>query len=289
MRNGNGIMYSLQGRALYVRPLTCGTKPPISGRSNITAFSIRSGARMRRYLRCCDAQYSIMGTLTYPAEFPHSGRVVKAHFRAFVERCRRYHERDGHADWSIFWFLEFQSRGAPHFHFFTNYEIPHDLLALWWYDIVSSGDQRHLLAGTRIEYIRTGRSGTLSYASKYAAKVEQKAVPAGFEDVGRFWGAVGSVSCHAFFILVPFEEITGITHRALELSLREALKRSDGHWKRINFGEKNHLMRGITMFDEALCAEVEGILQHYGLLLSVRNSKTVVEYPTIDCLPGAIL
>jgi len=43
------------------------------------------------------------------------------------------------------------------------------------------------------------------------------------------------------------------------------------------------------MFDEALCAEVEGILQHYGLLLSVRNSKTVVEYPTIDCLPGAIL
>jgi hypothetical protein len=289
MRNGSGIMYSLQGRALYVRPITSGTKPPIAGRSNITAFSVRSGARMRRFLRCCDAQYRIMGTLTYPAEFPRSGRVVKAHFRAFVERCRRYHEREGHAGWSIFWFLEFQARGAPHFHFFTNYEIPRDLLALWWYDVVGSGDKRHLLAGTRIEYLRAGRSGAISYASKYAAKVEQKAVPAGFEDVGRFWGAVGLVSCHAFFILVPFEEITGPTHRALELSLREALKRSDGHWKRMDFGEKRHLVRGITMFDDQLCAEVEGILQHYGLLLSVRNAATVVEYPNIECLPGEIL
>jgi len=289
MRNGSGIMYSLQGRALYVRPITSGTKPPVSGRSNITALSIRSGARMRRFLRCCDAQYRIMGTLTYPGEFPHSGRVIKAHFRAFVERCRRYHERAGNFDWSIFWFLEFQSRGAPHFHFFTNHEIPRHLLALWWYDVVGSGDQRHLLAGTRIEYLRAGRSGAISYASKYSAKVEQKTVPAGFEDVGRFWGAVGLVSCHAFFILVPFEEITGPTHRALEISLREALKRSDGHWKRINFGEKRHLVRGITMFDDGLCAEVEGILQHYGLLLSVRNSKTVVEYPNIECLPGEIL
>lgn len=289
MRNGSGLMYSLQGRALYVRPITSGTKPLIAGRSNIKAFSIRSGARMRRFLRCCDAQYRIMGTLTYPAEFPSSGRVVKAHFRAFVERCRRYHERAGHAGWSIFWFLEFQARGAPHFHFFTNYTIPRDLLAMWWYDIVGSGDQRHLLAGTRIEYIRIGRAGTISYASKYAAKATQKDVPPGFEDVGRFWGAVGLVSCHAFFILVPFDEITGPTHRALELSLREALKRSDGHWKRMDFGEKRHLIRGITMFDDELCAEVEGILHHYGLIMSVRNSQTVVEYPSIDMIPGEVL
>lgn len=292
MRNGSGLMYSLQGRALYVRATSSGGKPPVGGRRKIVAFSIRSGARMRRFLRCSNARYSIMGTLTYPSEYPRSGRVVKAHFRAFIERFRRYIKGlygESASDWSVFWFLEFQSRGAPHFHFFTNYTIPRDVLAMWWYDIVSSGDQRHLLAGTRIEYLRAGRSGAIAYASKYAAKVEQKAVPPGFEDVGRFWGAVGDVSCHSFFLLVPFDSLLTETHRNLQKSLREALKRNDGFWKRMDFGEKSHLVRGITMFDDELCSEVEGILHRYGLLLSVRDSATVVEYPSIDMIPDEVL
>lgn len=293
MRNGSGLMYSLQGRALYVRATSSGGKPPCSGRSAIKAFSIRSGARMRRFLRCCNAQYTIMGTLTYPGKYPHSGRVIKGHLRAFFARCRRYWEglygSDPATRWSIFWFLEFQSRGAPHFHFFTNCTIPRDVLAVWWYDIVKSGDSRHLLAGTRIEYLRAGRAGTLSYASKYAAKAEQKAVPAGFEDVGRFWGAVGDVSCHAYFLLVPFDSLLSETHKNLKLALRSALKRSDGFWKRMNFGDKAHLVRGITMFDDDLCAEIKAILHRFGLLLSVRDSQTVVEYPSIDMIPGEVL
>jgi len=36
-----------------------------------------------------------------------------------------------------------------------------------------------------------GRAGTISYASKYAAKMEQKLTPKGFENVGRFWGVYG--------------------------------------------------------------------------------------------------
>lgn len=296
MHNGSGIIYDLQGRSLYVRPKTTGGKPPVGGRSEVKKFSVRSGARMRRYLRCCDVQYRILGTLTYPAEFPRSGRIIKRHFRAFVERCRRYHEGASRSDWSIFWFLEFQERGAPHFHFFTNYEIPRDLLAGWWYQIVNSGDERHLQAGTRIEYLRAGRSGSLAYASKFigcltaeSGKQNQKQVPCGFEDVGRFWGAVGNVSCHAFFLLVPFDSLLSETHKNLQLALRSALKRSDGFWKRLNFGDKAHLVRGITMFDDDLCAEVEAIIHRFGLLLSVRDSKTIVEYPSIDMIQGEIL
>lgn len=301
MNNGSGYVYDLQGRTLYGRPVASGGKPPTGGRSSITSFSVRSGARMRRFLRCCDAEYSIMGTLTYPRVYPHSGRVIKRHFRAWVERCRRYHERQRHGnDWSIFWFLEFQCRGAPHFHFFTNREIPCDLLALWWYDIVDSGDPRHLLAGTGIEYLRAGRFGALSYASKYAAtlvaesnksgdKSVQKIVPDGFEDVGRFWGAVGNVSCHSFFLLVKFDDYWSETRISLDDEIERALKSADGLWKRIDFGDRGDIVRGITMFDEDLRLKIEGILSRYGLLFSVKYPATVLEYPSIDMLPGEVL
>jgi hypothetical protein len=39
--------------------------------------------------------------------------------------------------------------------------------------------------------LQKGRAGTISYASKYAAKSEQKIVPAEYDNVGRFWGVSG--------------------------------------------------------------------------------------------------
>jgi len=42
-----------------------------------------------------------------------------------------------------------------------------------------------------MERIRSGRRGICSYASKYAAKMEQKDVPPEFSNVGRFWGISG--------------------------------------------------------------------------------------------------
>jgi len=284
--NGIGIAYSLQGSALYVRPITSSITPPrgLSGRSKIRKFSIRSAARMRRYLRCCDAKYSIMGTLTYPAEFPRSGRVCKGHFRAFAERCRRYYRKSGKDGWSIFWFIEFQQRGAPHFHFFATHEIPRDLLAVWWYDIVDSQDRKHLLAGTRIEYLRNGRSGAIAYASKYAAKMEQKEVPLGFEDVGRFWGAIGLVSCHAFFMLVRFDDLLSETHKLMQDEIRKALKRAQGRWRRMNFGEKAHLIRGIVFKDEDLRNEVEGILHRCGLMGRMKKREKVVECQNLEII-----
>jgi hypothetical protein len=48
-----------------------------------------------------------------------------------------------------------------------------------------------LLAGTRIESIRSGRKGISAYAAKYAAKQVQKVVPDDFGWSGRFWGVSG--------------------------------------------------------------------------------------------------
>jgi len=105
--------------------------------------------------------------------------------------------------WSIFWFLEFQKRGAPHFHFFVTHppgSAIHDpqaeaLARIWiasnWYDVVGSNDIKHLSAGTQFDKLKHGRNGTISYAAKYARKAEQKKVPEEYKGVGRFWGVSG--------------------------------------------------------------------------------------------------
>jgi hypothetical protein len=90
------------------------------------------------------------------------------------------------------WFLEFQKRGAPHFWLFLTGSVPKAELSAAWYRIVASGDERHLRAGTRIGFIRKPYA-LAAYAAKYAAKWEQKEVPADYRDVGRFWSRFGGI------------------------------------------------------------------------------------------------
>lgn len=192
-----GVNYRASGNLLIVRQVlkTCITPVYASGtRGAITCFSPGSGRRMRRYLRECVSEYSHMLTLTYPAEYPTDGAEVKEQLRRFMQEMRREHNRLGvqpPRPLSAFWFLEFQNRGAPHFHIFTTWAPAKQWVSATWYRIVNSEDPKHLLAGTRTEKLRAGRSGTISYASKYAAKLEQKRVPIGFENIGRWWGVYG--------------------------------------------------------------------------------------------------
>jgi hypothetical protein len=170
-------------------------------RGRVRGFSDRSASRMARYLRCCEADYRTMLTLTYPGSSDGWHRC-KAHLRSFSERLKRAiaarnrtvgHD-DGRGAFSAFWFLEFQKRGAPHFHIFTTHDFDKEFIARCWYEIVGSNDERHLAAGTRVERIRSGRNGTIAYARKYAAKREQKTLPTMFESagIGRFFGVFGS-------------------------------------------------------------------------------------------------
>jgi hypothetical protein len=126
-----------------------------------------------------------MVTLTYPAEYPADGRIVMNHWR----RMRQWFVRQGNT--AGLWFKEFQARGAPHFHVFLPSPVPKETVARAWYDIVGSGDVRHLWAGTRTESLRNPQAAG-AYAAKYAAKSLQKEVPDGFSSVGRFWGTWGN-------------------------------------------------------------------------------------------------
>jgi hypothetical protein len=127
----------------------------------------------------------IMLTLTYPESYPTDGRLVKAHWSAMRHWLTRRGLRG-------LWFLEFQRRGAPHLHVFLTDKADKREVREAWARIVDSGDPKHLKAGTRIEALRKVY-GAAAYAAKYASKMRQKAVPEGFEDVGRFWGAFGGL------------------------------------------------------------------------------------------------
>lgn len=189
-----GTIYSISGNILVIKDtISCVPFQRENTRGQVTGLSKFSGARMRRYLRSCTSNYTWMVTLTYPSVFPCNGWESKEHLRRFNQELKRWFNRNtcGDVEPSIFWFLEFQERGAPHYHLFLNFQPDKDFVSKRWYEIVGTDDDRHLRAGTRCEKLHAGRGGTVSYASKYAAKLEQKSVPAGFENVGRFWGITG--------------------------------------------------------------------------------------------------
>lgn len=135
-------------------------------------------------------------TLTYPGDWravAPDGRAVKRHLDSFRARWRRAFGAPRGA-----WKLEFQARGAPHFHLLL--EVPEGVtlsgLRSWvshsWAEVVGSPDPRHLLAGTQVtEFRAEGRAAASRYFAKhgsFGSKSYQHRVPPDFPDVGRFWG-----------------------------------------------------------------------------------------------------
>lgn len=175
---------------------------PAGKAGKITGWSAKSRIRMMYRLTTLDwdAMRGIpeMLTLTYPGEFPTSGAIVKEHLRRF----RIAWEREFKAPPAGVWKLEFQRRGAPHFHLYVGRptSLTWQEFAGWasltWYRIVGSGDERHLRAGVGVDRQFCSRAKSVKalawyfakHNAKHSTKHYQNEVPAGFEDVGRFWG-----------------------------------------------------------------------------------------------------
>lgn len=221
--NDRAFLLSVSGGSVRWRDIIPPGRVPAAGRGDIVAFSNGAAGRMRRYLSSCDAMYRNMVTLTYPAGYPLDGRTCKDHLRRFIQESRRFlFGRSATAKqvlnlgFSVFWFLEFQERGAPHFHLFGTHDLPKEWVSHTWWRIVGSDDIRHLHAGTRIERLRGGRSGSVAYAVKYAVKLAQKVVPEWFRNVGRFWGVSGLRSCVAAATVVHPDRLDSRATGALE-------------------------------------------------------------------------
>lgn len=134
-------------------------------------------------------------TLTYPGEWSDNWRVWKRDIAAWRKRLlRRWPAVVGGV-----WRVEFQKRGAPHFHLLVwcKQSLPRDAFRSWlsqsWYEVVGSGDLRHLRAGTNAKEL-DGRRAIRLYISKYVAKVGDGDQPDGW---GRNWGFFGQVANEA--------------------------------------------------------------------------------------------
>ena len=184
-------------------------------REPITEFSQRSRVRLiRRCLSIPWGEYIGPGerihfvTVTAPPDW----RAVFKDRRCGYKALRSFQDRLKYAtgeDARGFWKLEFQRRGAPHWHLIliTPRQINGQRLTEWisqaWYESVGSGDEKHLRAGTNVDIQQSvDASDALRLALYFAGystaknKEYQHKVPdEGWVDEngssGRFWGYFG--------------------------------------------------------------------------------------------------
>jgi hypothetical protein len=161
------------------------------------------GASRRRLLRMVAKvrrdRAPYMLHLTYPDCFPVDPERWKRDRKCFEDRLLRRFPAI-----SDIWRLELQTRKsgenagkvAPHYHMML-WGLPGPSLELYglisrlWYEVVGSGDLDHLLAGTRLERVRSWR-GVMSYCAKYLSKEAEACGE--YAHVGRWWGVRGAES-----------------------------------------------------------------------------------------------
>lgn len=169
-------------------------KPRRGKRGNVTMFSARSRTRLFDLFHRLEIKRKpIFVTLTYGEDYPDA-KTAKYHLKTLFERIRK--KMDGLST-SAIWRMEFQERGAPHFHIIF-FDLPYiDKLTwqYWWEEITG-----HPEPFTRVERVRSHKQ-IMAYVSKYVAKVEP-ASKTGFislsylhayhkkydENIGRVWG-----------------------------------------------------------------------------------------------------
>jgi len=231
-RTAERAIRTRQGRTdlMAERMLVDGEFPTFPPRQEITGWSRKSRSRMRRTVGEIDwstdltrARPPAMVTLTYPDDWvtlTPTGRASKRHLQMFKKAFRRA--------WGVairaFWKLEFQRRGAPHYHIFmvppggvTKRRsgpygiIPAGLkfrqwLSLIWAMIIRPADpeefRKSVAAGTGVDYAEGCRARDprriAEYFAKHAAfsaKAYQNIVPVEWrgpgDGPGRFWGYWG--------------------------------------------------------------------------------------------------
>lgn len=215
-----------------------------SKRGVISEFSPKSRLRMLKLMAKINwtDHKAIFITLTYPQTWPDN-KTAKNHARAFLKRINR---RFPDVKIPVIWRLEFQERGAPHFHLLL-IDMPfihYTEIQQMWMDIIGETNQRVF---TRIEMIQSKRHA-MYYVSKYMAK--RKPLHSGFNPVpyladnepeseflGRLWGIENRTAlplCPTIYFTV-----TGLWGAIWQFK-RYARK----IWHRIN----NHYAKGFTLF-----------------------------------------
>lgn len=218
-----------------------------SKRGEISEFSAKSAIRLGRQLamvqKCYDADFV---TITYPGEwFPDAEDkdIYWAHFKAFRMRFLR-----AFPNAAAFWKMEFQQRGAVHFHLIVlgDTGLHYDERRRWlrenWCGIVEKAhvlsddardDFRHVTGHQKSwEPLRCAHAKRL-YMRKYGCKRDQTLHG---KKVGRYWGHINRKLLFEKFILtpesVPLEPEHAKRIRRTARKLIES-KRRAARWRRV--------------------------------------------------------
>ena len=235
-------------------------------RGEVAGFSGRS--RRRLFRRASATDWAVLGrsvfvTLTYPSEFPLDGRRVKRDLAVFR---RAWDSKYGSA--VGMWKLEFQRRGAPHFHLALLCDSDDDLKAVrsWvaetWYRVVGSGDRRHLHAGTQVQLLAANPAAYFAgyVGGSKGSKEYQNHAPEGFASVGRYWGSWGlrvqwderAVTLSEFFALRRLVSSYGASRRRADGSLAPGLRcsgRVAGGWQYVDSSAVLLLARALRLVE----------------------------------------
>lgn len=159
---------------------------PPSPRAEVQGFSEKSRRRLRFLAGNTSTRLISQFCLTYQDARP-DGKTCKKHLNAWLQRIRILFP-----DVAYLWVLEFQSRGVPHFHVWLSlhHETPglRSILAKAWHRIADPDSPSHLAFHQHRDNFIAWDMYSPGYLVKYLDKQHQKAVPAGFTGVGRFWG-----------------------------------------------------------------------------------------------------
>jgi len=195
-------------------------------RGKIMSFSKKSLANLIFTINATDVEFNSMITLTYPKDFPANGASVKEDLRVYLQWVQRRYKTE------VLWFLEFQQRGAPHFHILTqvnelNPSMRVDAGMCWVRRIIEAdwfmACFREYNNGTQMAFnyqdyklevlkiakvnlhdtfweLAKSENGMRNYAAKYASKMYQKEVPENYLEVGKFWGKSKGVDLNPFAV-----------------------------------------------------------------------------------------
>lgn len=189
--------------------LPAGTTPA-GWRGPIKGFSRRSKRRLMEKLIGVEWEAIVQGvgkrsmgargvflSVTYPEEYSANWGDWKRDLEVLRKRLSR--------TWPVsfgIWKEEFQERGAPHFHILMVFEEVVDLpeFRQWvsraWYEVVSSGDPKHLAAGTNVRPLYGPVQRLLRYLIKYLGKLVESD-----GETGRIWGHWGEPPCNVLMTI----------------------------------------------------------------------------------------
>jgi hypothetical protein len=227
---------------------------PSGGRTRglVNEFSRKSRGRLIRLFARLDPPKASFLTLTYPARFP-TPDIAKQHLRALLERFRR-----AWPEMSAIWKMEFQERGAVHFHLLLINApfIPWVKLRMWWTLIINDYvDQWY--PRVEIQQCKSKKHAGW-YVSKYIGKTvgaqEQSSdyfITMPYPHAGRFWGVFNRPKLP--YAALSYVTASNITVRDLA-DIKKLMRR---FWPRINTSR----FRGAVIYTDRSQAVFTAVLR----------------------------